>query len=293
VIEEAIHTFVADLETLYQDPDPSLLARNFSADGLRTALGVDWRLRGSVENGISFIGDLGVRGLGTVREEPLSRPPVLEFHVSIAVAPGSRLLDRGTAVELQTWTERQIYALRVVLEYVVRESRWVATSVGAPSEPEFGNPPPILAPPVRCPGLQPDQADTADVDKSRTWCFGGEDGTKATHEQISVLDDYPCGTSSAAIVTLGWPVGAAIDWWDANQFVSDPDGRFGRQWPLPIAYRSDTRLPDDAYSTGLTDGEFEIWVSPVAGSTAIWAKRTTRVERWPRAPEFWGVIDCN
>jgi hypothetical protein len=80
---------------------------------------------------------------------------------------------------------------------------------------------------------------------------------------------------------------------DAHQFVRDPDGRFDRRWPLPMAYVADARMPRDAYSTGLTDGEFEIWVSPAADAKAIWARRGDRIERWPRAPEEWGVTDCN
>ena len=94
-------------------------------------------------------------------------------------------------------------------------------------------------------------------------------------------------------MTLGWPIGTAIDGVDRYHYVRDPDGRFKRAGRLPMAYLDDTRLPKDAYSTGLTDGEFEIWVSPAMGSKAIWAKRATRVERWPHVPDPFLVIDCN
>lgn len=293
VTADAIAAFVADLGALYREPDAAAVTRTFTADGLESAMRIDQRLRGAVDGSTSFLGDLTVRGLGTIREEPQSMPPLLESNVSIAVAAGAVLVDRATGHELQRWSDRQIFNLRVVLEYLVDDGRWIATSVGPPSEADFGSTPRPLPPAERCPGVAPDRRDSVDVDGSSTWCFGGDDGTLATRQQILVVAGYPCGESRASITTVGWPIGTAIDDWAGYSYVRDPDGRFAREDRLPIAYRPDTRLPDDAYSTALTDGEFELWVSPTMGDRAIYAQRTTRVERWPRVRDPWLVIDCN
>jgi hypothetical protein len=216
----------------------------------------------------------------------------LKANIALVAEPGAELVDAKTGLVLQRWNERQHFAMEVSLQYNGQTGGWRAVSLGPPFE-WHDDPPGLPAPAVKCPGLSRDRPDDADLVRGRRWCFGGSDGTLATREQVIVFDRYPCGTSRAAIMTLGWPVGAQVDHLDAYQFVRDPDGLFDRQWPLPIAYVADARLPRDAYSTGLTDGEFEIWVSPSAEAKAIWARHGRKFERWPRAPEEWGVIDCN
>lgn len=104
--------------------------------------------------------------------------------------------------------------------------------------------------------------------------------------------EVPCGETRASVLTVGWPIGSAIDDWDANEYVHDPDGGFDARWPLALAYDADATLPADAHTTGLTDGELEIWVSPTAGDEAVWVRHGERFERWPRAGA-WGVTDCN
>ena len=273
-------------------PNLAFLEQTFTVEGLDTALAYDWRLRDSVHGDALFFADMSVRGRNINVERPTAQPPSFETDLSLTIDPGAELVDPRTRSVLQRWDERQLFTVRVTFGYEIGTDRWQATLIG-PADPEFGNPPPTLAPPVRCPGLGPDQSDSTDLDDSRTWCLGGRDGTRATEQQVIVNDDYPCGTSRASIFTVGWPVGSAVDGWDAYHFIRDPDGRFDRTRPLPIAYIADGRLPKDAYSTGLTDGEFEIWVSPSAGPKAIWARRSDRIERWPRVLDPWLVIDCN
>lgn len=292
VIVDAIETFAADLVGLYDADAAAALDAVFTADGAASALAYDWRLRGAQRGETSFRGDVSVRGWTTTDERPLDRPPTLKANVALVTEPGAELVDARTGAVLQRWNERQHFAMEVALRYEADTGRWRALSLGPPFE-WHDDPPGIPAPPVKCPGLSRDRPDGADLVRGRRWCFGGRDGTLATREQVSVIDRYPCNTSRAAIFTVGWPVGSQIDHLDAHQFVRDPDGKFDREWPLPSAYVANARLPNDAYSTGLTDGEFEIWVSPAADAKAIWVQHGRKVERWPRAPEEWGVIDCN
>jgi hypothetical protein len=134
--------------------------------------------------------------------------------------------------------------------------------------------------------------DDADPGKDRIWCFGGEDGTYADLKQRNLLVNVPCGETRASVFSVGWPAGSVIDHQARVEFVRDPDGGFDERWPLSEPYDPDATPPADAYSTGLTDGEFELWVSPSAGDARIWMRHGDRFELWPRAPE-WGVIDCN
>ena len=292
VIVDAIDTFAAALVDLYDADKAAALDAAFTAEGAVSALAYDWRLRGAQRGETTFRGDVTVRGWGTTDERPLDQPPTLKANIALMAAPGAELVDARTGAVLQRWGERQHFAMEVKLQYEANTGGWRALSLGPPFE-WHDDLPAVPAPAVKCPGLSRDRPDGADLVRGRRWCFGGRDGTLATREQVVVFDRYPCGTSRASILTVGWPVGAQIDLLDAHQFVRDPDGLFDRQWPLPSAYVGNARLPKDAYTTGLTDGEFEIWVSPAADASAIWARHGRRFERWPRAPEEWGVIDCN
>lgn len=292
VIVDAIETFAAGLVDLYDADNAAALDAVFTTEGAVSALAYDWRLRGAERGETSFRGDVSVRGWGTTEERPLDQPPTLSANIALTAAPGAELVDARTGAILQRWNERQHFAMEVRLQYEANTGGWRALSLGPPFE-WHDDPPGVPDPAVKCPGLSRDRPDGADLVRGRRWCFGGRDGTLATREQVIVFDRYPCGTSRASIITLGWPVGSLIDNLDAHQFVRDPDGRFDRAWPLPMAYVADGRLPRDAYATGLTDGEFDIWVSPAADAKAIWARHGDQIERWPRAPEEWGVIDCN
>lgn len=292
VLDETVDVFIAALATLYRDPNRGLLDRTFSAEGLDSARAYDWRLRGAVSGQTRHFGDLSVRGKAVYAEQTTADPPFFNTDISIAIAPGAELVDARSRALLQGWTERQLYDLGVRFEYDVADSLWMAVSVG-PADPTFGNPPPTPAPPVRCKGLGRDRPDDTDPSRSRTWCIGGREGILATDEIVVVWDEYPCGESRASVMTVGWPIGSPIDGWARYHYVRDPDGRFKRSNRLPVEYLPNTRLPTDAYSTGLTDGEFEIWVSPSMGADAIWARRTSKVERWPRVTNPFLVIDCN
>ena len=49
----------------------------------------------------------------------------------------------------------------------------------------------------------------------------------------------------------------------------------------------------DAVYTGWTNGNVELLIAPGDREAAIYLRRGDLVERWPRAVDPWGVIDCN
>ena len=121
---------------------------------------------------------------------------------------------------------------------------------------------------------------------------GGEAGTLAPIQLVGSWERVPCASTSARVLIARWPIGTPRDIGDEVAFVRDPDADFDRMSPLDEPWEADAELPEDAFSTGLTDGEYEIRVSPSAGDAVVWAAIDDRFECWPRAGA-WGVTDCN
>ena len=78
-------------------------------------------------------------------------------------------------------------------------------------------------------------------------------------------------------MTLGRPVGDPIDPWTAGRYVRDPGGEVTEG-----GLRPDVAMPEDAVSTGITNGRATIWTSDSTGRKAIFVTVDGRVERWPR-----------
>ena len=77
------------------------------------------------------------------------------------------------------------------------------------------------------------------------------------------------------------------------EYVRDPSREFLAQGWIREGFDADAELPADAAYTGWTNGNIEIWISPAELDRAIFIRRGRTIERWPRAAERWGVIDCN
>ena len=290
-IQGAVDAFAAGLIDQYDGSTSDGLDHLYTAAGLASALAFDWRLRGAVRNEAFFRGEISLRGFSTTHEDGLATPPVLDTDIGFVIAPDAQLVDARTGSVVQAWSEVQYFALNVRLRYDAGRRGWLATGIG-PALGSLSDAPDAPGPPIRCPGLGPDLPDDADPAEGSAWCFGGEDGAWAHPAQVTLLANVPCGETRASVLVVGWPIGSSLDVWDRHEFARDPDGGFGERWPLALEYDPDATLPVDGYSTGLTDGEFEIWVSPSAEARAIWARHGDQFERWPRAG-IWGVTDCN
>jgi len=291
VIDDAIERFATGLTAQYDGADPAAMQRWFTEAGLRSAIAFDWRLRGSVRKQTALRGEFSVLGYSTTHEDGLASPPILATDIGFMVAPGASLADPDTGVVVQTWSEPQRFAINVELLYDASIAGWRANRVGPATDPlRWAAPPPRI--PTRCRGLGPKLPDRADPAAERPWCLGGADGQAMSTNEVILFARVPCGETRASVLTVGWPVGSPIDFADIHQYVRDPDGGFDARWPLATDYDGDAPRPADAYTTTLTDGEFELWVSPKADGSAIWMRHGDRFERWPRAGA-WGVTDCN
>lgn len=285
-----IDAFAADLAGQYDGIDRAALDRWFTPDGLASAREQDWRLRAVLDREFLVDGDVVVRYGGTSRTALGADPPLVEVELAFVVEPTSWLVDADGGTVLERFDHPRYFGATYTMRYTQDTEQWRVTAV-APSAGDAWMGPEQPRSAARCPGLDPG-ADGGHPVASMRWCFGGADGTRAYSSQVLGWEHVPCGIGDVTVLTVGWPIGQPIDPFAVHAFVRDPDGEFGRTWPLDVPWQADVTLPDDAYSTGLTDGEYEVWVSPAADASAIWVRRDGRFERWPRAGE-WGVTDCN
>lgn len=107
---------------------------------------------------------------------------------------------------------------------------------------------------------------------------------------VIALTTLTCFDPEIALLTVGWPIGAsATNDRDARQYVRDPRNAY-RDRTL-AAFQPDVPLPPDARSTGLRNGELELFVSPSDADTLIYVRRGSGVvERWPRATRFFACV---
>ena len=291
IVDDAVEQFATALTAQYDGADPAALQRWFTDTGLRSAVDFDWRLRGAVRNETALRGEFSVLGYSTTHEDGLASPPILTTDIGFMVATGASLADADTGVVVQSWSEPQRFAMNVELLYDASIDGWRANRMGPATDPSPWAPPPPSIP-TRCFGLGPNLPNRADPAADRPWCLGGADGQAMTINEVILFARVPCGETRASVLAVGWPVGSPIDRSDLHEYVRDPDGGFDARWPLDSAYDGDAPRPADAYTTTLTDGEFELWVSPAADAEAIWMRHGDRFERWPRTG-LWGVTDCN
>ena len=96
-----------------------------------------------------------------------------------------------------------------------------------------------------------------------------------------------------AILTIGRPVGAPLDPLVRWEYMRDPAGEAEEYDWLTAPYDGRSALPEDAVDTGWTNGNVDLWTAASEKDAAIYLRRGSIVERWPRAAELWGVTDCN
>jgi len=104
---------------------------------------------------------------------------------------------------------------------------------------------------------------------------------------------YPCNQGRAAILHVGQPLGTVRDRLLRWEYVRDPADAFLELGWVAERYDGNASLPRDAADTGWTNGNVDLWIRPSELDRAVYLVRGRHVERWPRANEWWGVIDCN
>jgi hypothetical protein len=255
-----IEAFAADLAGQYDGIDRDALDRWFTPEGLASALDHDWQLQAVLGGDLLIDGDVALRSGGTSREAFDADPPLVEIDLVFVIEPTSWLIDADSGAPVERFDHPRYTGATYALRYEVDTDRWRVTSVAATSRDAWVGPA-QPRPPVRCPGLDPDAPASHPV-ATTVWCLGGNDGIRAYSSQVMGWEAVPCGATDVTVLTVGWPIGEPIDPYDQHAFVRDPDGDFDRSWPLEEPWDGAATMPADAYSTGLTDGEYEVWVSP-------------------------------
>jgi hypothetical protein len=281
--------------------DPCLL---FTGRGLRTAMETDPRLRDAIEGRSRLESDVLLRAAFEGDYDLRVAPPTVPLTIVFDLAAGSRTTDvRSGTITRSPAVQRA--GLHV--DFVYDGHRWLADRVG-PVEGEdaawVSMPTPV--PPgkpctrfVRDPEGAPfDETSGTDflvepVRPRRTWCDADGRGRVVDEAQLALVTRYPCNRASAAILTIGLPLVMPIDPLVRNEFVRDPAGEFAARGWLTAPFEAPATMPPDAAFSGWTNGNVELWISPSDVDHAVYLRVGGMTERWPRAADAWGVIDCN
>jgi hypothetical protein len=97
---------------------------------------------------------------------------------------------------------------------------------------------------------------------------------------VAAAGPAQCRMQSVTLLTIGWPLGTHAQFaTEARQYVRDPRNIVGLRSRLDLH----SKLPSDARSTGLRDGEAELYIAPSDVDRAVYIVYGNTVERWPRS----------
>jgi hypothetical protein len=290
-----VATFLDVLAKMYEEPDGLDRCTWFTDAGWEAALQHDWRLRNAIAGETALRQEHVLRVAFESVNEPRGRPPRLEFDPIYDIPAGATTVDIRTGRVRTTSTGIERTGMHV--GFVFDGRRWLVDGMG-PLSTDYApwlilpTPPPAGPP---CRDFQVDQGPRPfDENAGRPWCDGdGRGRLVAIPIQLTMLTKYPCERGRASVLTIGRPIGAAIDPLLRWEYVRDPLGEFLRNQWIREPYDGEASLPPSAAYTGWTNGNTELWIDPAELDSAIYVVRGDDVERWPRAVEGWGVIDCN
>jgi len=302
--EVIARAFIDGLSGLYARRPAADPCAWFSARGLRTAMETDPRLRDAIEGRSTVQAALELRVAFEGTYDLRRTPPTVPLSIVFDLPAGSRTTDQRSGTTTRSaGTQRAGLAV----DFVFDGHRWLADLVGPVEggDAAWTVMPTPLPPGDPCTGLTRDPAGASFDDASgtdflvepvrtgRPWCDALGHGRVVDAAQIALVTRYPCGRGRAAVLTLGLPLGMPIDPLLRHEFVRDPAGEFLAEGWIAAPYEADTPVPADAASTGWTNGNVELWMSPGDLDAAVYMHVGGAIERWPRTVGAWGVIDCN
>ncbi len=285
--------FLVGLAAIYAHPDAADVCRYFTERGWTTALAFDPRLR-AVERGEAIVTQEHVLRLAIEGEYNLrNRPPVVPLEIVFDIPAGARTEDVTSGeTRITTSTAREGFHADLMFD----GERWRVDQFGPLAD---DNRTWIALPTTPAPGppcatfVHDPEGAPFDDSADRPWCDAAGRGRAISRGQVVLLTQYPCKRGKAAILHIGRPLGASLDPLVRWEYVRDPGDEFlGREW-ITAPYEDDATMPDDAADSGWTNGNIDLWISPSDLDRAVYVVRGDTIERWPRAVEQWGVIDCN
>jgi hypothetical protein len=285
--------FLLGLRSLYagdRNVDPCDL---FTDRGLATMLLADRHLaeadrRDQVVR-TALVLRVAFEGTYDLRAKP-PRVPIDAIFDMPAGAPVTDLVSGGTTMT----TQDERIGLNLVFAYDGHVWRVDLAGPISAENADWATLPSPLPPRPACEGFHRDRADQPYDDRQgRIWCDdNGRGHLLLVDQEFSIITRYPCG-GRATILTIGRPLGGPLDRLVRWEYVRDPNGFFRTNGWLAARYDGNTRLPSDAIATGWSNGNIDLWISPSDLDRGIYMVRGNVVERWARAADFWGVIDCN
>lgn len=282
------------LATIYAHPEAADPCQFFTERGWLEAVAFDPRLR-AVDRGESMIEQRLVLQMANEGTYDLrDRPPVVPLDIVFDIPAGATTKDLPSGqTRTSTADQRDGFHADVTFD----GHAWRVDRFGPIDEyyRDWLIMPTIPPPGPRCTGFvrDPDGARFDENDAHRRWCDADGQGRLIASNQVGLLTRYPCDQGRAAILRIGRPLGTTLNGLTPWDYVRDPAGEFLAEHWLTDRYDATATMPKDAAYTGWTNGNIELWISPTEFDRAIYVVRGDAIERWPRATETWGVIDCN
>jgi hypothetical protein len=247
-----------------------------------------------IEGRSTIVATLRLRYAGEGVYDLRVAPPTVPLSIIFDVPAGSRTTDVASGATVTSPADQRT---GMQVGFVFDGHRWRADRVGPIEgyDAALAVMPTPMPPGKRCTGFDRD-ASGARFDATRpgrTWCDADGRGRLIDDAQLGLITRYPCRAGRAAVLTLGLPLGMPIDPLVRNEFVRDPAGEFLAKGWVTAPFDSSATLPSDAAYTGWTNGNVELWISPTDLDAAVYMRVGRATERWPRAADGWGVIDCN
>lgn len=285
--------FLTGLGRFYARPSEVDVCTIFTRRGLETARLMDARLAAVDRGDLTIDGELTFRVRVEGQYNLRRRPPTVPLDVVFDIPAGATITTRSSGEVATTSTSERLGFQYI---FVFDGHRWLVDWVGPATQDlmAWAGLPVPLPPAPPCRGFHRDPVGAPfDQDANRTWCDGHGAGRLIRQpEEIAVIVRYPCG-AKGTIVTIGRPLGSRLDPLVRWEYMRDPDGKFREYGWLAARYLAHAALPEDAIDTGWTNGNIALWISPRDLDRAIYLVRGGVIERWARAVDSWGVIDCN
>jgi len=201
----------------------------------------------------------------------------IDVEPIIEIGPGAYTLDgvRGKRIEAVEGEQRRAFVIGLVP--VDDGAGWLVDEVTLPDHrPNYVQPRPARP----CPGLG-DPRRVRDPFLMRPWCDANGEGRMIPPWRGRPGGELGIGTpdcwADAHQVLLGLPPGTPLDRGAVGTYVRDPQGTV----PGARGFRRRFRPPDDAISTGITNGYATIWTSQALGDDWLIVRVGRRFERWP------------